>query len=252
MKNSKWVQSFKLAITLAFIMAAQAAHAGDHLKDLSVTRHDYNGFSLWLDCKERAAIMFRYNAQRDSGNFPREKEFTLDSNTSIECQQSQNGSYKGAPYMFDRGHQVPANHLDNDGLAIHQSNYMTNILPQTATLNRGAWLASEEMIECIRDNEELLVLGGPIMGNDASNDFFVKSHGIRTPDYFWKVVVGNQRSIAWIMPNDTTAVKGNIDQYIVSINDIEKIAGVVVPVEAGIKANVERSTWESPRGCKKG
>jgi endonuclease G, mitochondrial len=34
---------------------------------------------------------------------------------------------------------------------------MTNILPQTATLNRSAWLRTEEIMECYRDQTELLV-----------------------------------------------------------------------------------------------
>ncbi|HIG39559.1 MAG TPA: hypothetical protein EYQ14_03340, partial [Gammaproteobacteria bacterium] len=39
---------------------------------------------------------------------------------------------------YDRGHLVPANHLDYSKKAIKQSNYMTNILPQAANMNRGA------------------------------------------------------------------------------------------------------------------
>lgn len=104
---------------------------------------DYQGFSLWLDCKERAAVKFRYNAQHDAGSEARVADFRLDPNVPQACQQSSTAAYgKG----YDRGHQVPANHLDYDKTAIAQSNYMTNILPQTSQMNRGAWLLTEEIV----------------------------------------------------------------------------------------------------------
>ncbi|CAK0752970.1 hypothetical protein CCP3SC5AM1_1940006 [Gammaproteobacteria bacterium] len=33
-------------------------------------------------------------------------------------------------------------------------------------MNRGAWLMTEEIIECYRDISNLEVIGGPIWGND--------------------------------------------------------------------------------------
>ena len=74
------------------------------------------------------------------GSFPRSSTFRLDPNVPYECQPSSTNSFKtDAPgaLTYERGHQVPANHLDYSELAIRQSNYMTNILPQTQTLNSG-------------------------------------------------------------------------------------------------------------------
>jgi hypothetical protein len=34
-------------------------------KSGGILRLDYEGFTIWLDCKRRGAIKFRYNAQRD-------------------------------------------------------------------------------------------------------------------------------------------------------------------------------------------
>jgi endonuclease G len=120
-------------------------------------RLDYEGFTVWLDCQEHGPVKFRYNAQRDSGNAARAADFKLDPYVPKECQQT---STKGYGHGYDRGHQVPANHLDASPTAIKQSNFMTNILPQVAQMNRGAWLATEEIVECYRDIDELLVLGG--------------------------------------------------------------------------------------------
>ena len=81
------------------------------------------------------------------------------------------------------------NHLDYSSAAIKATNNMTNILPQVANMNRGAWLETEEIVERYRDISELLVIGGVIWGNNPSDDYFVKSHGVKTPDAYWKVVI---------------------------------------------------------------
>ena len=133
---------------------------------------NYDGFTVWLDCQKRGAIKFQYNAQHDTGNEARAKNFQLDPNVPKECQQT---STKGYGHGYDRGHQVPANHLDYSPKAIKQSNYIINILPQTSQMNRGAWLLTEEIIECYRDIDELLVIGGVIWGNNPADDYFVQS-----------------------------------------------------------------------------
>jgi endonuclease G len=51
---------------------------------------------------------------------------------------------------------------------------MTNILPQAANMNRGAWLQTEEIVECYRDIDELLIIGGVIWGNNPKDDYFVE------------------------------------------------------------------------------
>lgn len=219
----------------------------------NILKLDYDGFTVWLDCKERAAIKFRYNAQRDTGNAKRYDKFMLDQNVPAECQQLTSAAYG---HGYDRGHQVPANHLDFSNVAIKQSNYMTNILPQTSQMNRGAWLLTEEIVECYRDIDELLVLGGVIWGNDTSNDYFLQSHGVRTPDYQWKVIVRgtgqDERAIAWIVPNSTDATKANLDQYLVTIDDIEMRTGEVIPVADYAKHDKPSASWLIPHGCNKG
>ena len=112
-----------------------------------VVRLDYEGFTVWLNCTKRGAVKFRYNAQRDQGNFKRHQQFYFDPNVPKRCQQTSTKPYKHSGQSYDRGHLVPANHFDYSKKAIKQSNYMTNILPQAANMNRGAWLLTEEIVE---------------------------------------------------------------------------------------------------------
>lgn len=217
-----------------------------------ILRLDYDGFTVWLDCSKRGPVKFQYNAQRDTGNAKRAPDFYLDPNVPKECQQLTSKAYG---HGFDRGHQTPANHLDASDMAIRQTNYMTNILPQTSQMNRGAWLETEEIIECYRDIDELLVIGGVIWGNNPADDYFVESHGIQTPDAFWKVVIRgigqDERAIAWIVPNSSDATRKNLDQYLVSVDDIERITGEKIPVADYVKHDKPEVSWVFPIGCDK-
>lgn len=216
-------------------------------------RLDYEGFTVWLDCEKRGAVKFQYNAQHDNGSLPREEKFALDPNVPAQCQQTTANAYG---HNYDRGHLVPANHLDYSAAAIKATNNMTNILPQAANMNRGAWLETEELIECYRDISELLVIGGVIWGNNPTDDYFVKSHGVKTPDAYWKVVIRgsgqNEQAIAWIVPNSQEAIRKNVNQYLVTVHDIERITGEKIPVAEYAKDTKPATSWTIPIGCNKG
>src|SRR5690606_20098623 len=204
---------------------------GEFAQTPKLAQLDYEGFSLWLDCARRGAVKFSYVAKRDTGNIKRINKFFLDPDLAADCQQT---SYKGYGHDYDRGHLVPANHLDHSEVAIRQSNYMTNILPQAANMNRGAWLLTEEIVECYRDIDELLVIGGVVWGRNPTDDYFVQSHGIKTPTAFRKVIIRgigeDERAIAWIVPNLQDATKKNLDRYLVSIDKLERVTGEKIPV----------------------
>ena len=214
---------------------------------------DYEGFTLWLDCGKRGAVKFRYNAQRDSGNFKRSSRFYLDPNVPSECQQT---STKGYGNGYDRGHLVPANHFDYSASAIKASNTMTNILPHTSNINRGAWELTEEIIECYRDIDELLVIGGVIWGNNPNDDYFIHSHGIKTPDAFWKAIVRgsghDEQVIAWVVPNSSVATKKHLDQYLVSIDELEAEIHEKISVADYAKHDTLAASWLIPIGCDRG
>jgi endonuclease G len=86
-----------------------------------VLRLDYEGFTIWLDCERRGAIKFRYNAQRDQGQLKRHSQFYQDGAVPKACSQTSNGAYKHPTERYDRGHLVPANHLDYSEEAIKQT-----------------------------------------------------------------------------------------------------------------------------------
>jgi endonuclease G len=218
-----------------------------------VMKLDYEGFTVWLDCARRGPVKFQYNAQHDMGSEARASSFRIDPNVPKDCQQTSAAAYGNG---YDRGHQVPANHLDASPVAIRQSNFMTNILPQVSQMNRGAWLLTEEIVECYRDIDELLVIGGTIWGDNPDDDYFLQSHGVETPDAFWKVIIRgtgeDERAIAWIVPNSQEATKRNLDRYLVTVDEIERLTGETIPVADYAKHDKPSASWMIPAGCDKG
>ena len=198
----------KLVFFLLFVPMLALGIVLWHFYETRIIRLDYDGFTVWLDCGRRGAVRFRYIAKVDHGKLDRSHIFSIDPDVSRRCQQTTTVPYAHGDVPYDRGHLVPANHMDHSSKALKQSNYVTNILPQVAVMNRGAWLQTEEIIECYRDRGDLLVLGGVIWGNTPADDYFKKSHGVATPDAFWKVIVRwDGEVIAWIVANSTLATR---------------------------------------------
>jgi endonuclease G len=235
----------------ATISGTSPVRSGTHTAG-KLLKLDYEGFTVWLDCEKRGPVKFRYNAQHDSGNEARASTFRLDPKVPKDCQQLSAAAYGNG---YDRGHQVPANHLDASAEAIRQSNFMTNILPQVAQMNRGAWLRTEEIAECYRDIDELLIIGGTLWGNNPTDDYFLQSHGVVTPDAFWKVIIRgsgqHEQAIAWIVPNAPNATKRNLDRYLVTIDELERITGETIPVADYAKHDRPSASWMIPVGCNK-
>ncbi|MCJ8315241.1 MAG: DNA/RNA non-specific endonuclease, partial [Pseudomonadales bacterium] len=96
----------------------------------------------------------------------------------------------------------------------------------------GAWRFTEEITECNRgtnkdeSNVSLKVWGGVIWGEDQSNDYFIESHGVVTPDYLWKVIEFSDGKVnAWIIPNDAQAKRSTASDYLVFPHEITHITG---------------------------
>ena len=220
---------------------------------------DYGGFALLFDCTLHVALRYQYTLTKDTGNFARPSIFTLDPTLPADCkQQTSTASYASVVPGWDRGHLVTSNHMDYNADYILRANYMSNVVPQVSVFNQGIWLHAENVAECYRDLAPVQVYGGVVF-NDPSNDFFLGSHGVPTPDLFWKVIVtqdaasGAVTAIAWIIPN--RAALGTLDSYLVSISELELIVGtamVGVDVPAAVKAGKPAVTWPLPATCQLG
>jgi endonuclease G len=231
-----------LGLAIVGLLAAGSARAQD------IREIQYDGFKVWVDCQRRGAVRFFYAAHRDSGSLPRGSSYTIDPDTPRECQSKSTGTFgTKRGIAFDVGHQVPANHFDGSTKAIRQANHWTNLLPQTSSMNKGAWRQTEDIIECLRNQVVLQVWGGAIW-EGATNEF-VASHGMQTPSAFWKVIIrtDNRQAIGWIVPNKTNMGRSRLNGTIVSVAEIESRTGL--HFNAVNKTTKPAASWPIPRPC---
>lgn len=115
-------------------------------------------------------------------------------------------------------------------------------------MNRGAWLETELIIECLPDEVSLEVWGGPIWGSNFEDDYFVDSHRMQTPAAFWKLIIrtDNRDAMAWVIPNGL-APRNSLDMWIESVATIEHLTGRTF--NAADKESQPASSWPRTPGC---
>ena len=238
-----------------------ASDAGSANSDSSgpVVLLSQGGFTINYDCSLHSALRYDYTLGADTGNLTRPDNYMFDPSLPSGCgQQTSTSSYASVMPGWDRGHLVASNHMDNDANYLLRANYMSNIVPQAAALNRGIWLATENLAECYRDLAPVRVLGGVVYSSPA-NDYFLLSHGIRTPDFFWKLILttepgnANLKVIAWYIPNSNEVA--GLDSYLISIAELERKLGVAtvgIDAPVAVKAAQPSVSWSLPAGCSLG
>lgn len=247
---------------------------------------EYSGFELTLQCDKSAqagyAVGYSYSLTRDRADLGTKRSYPKDRSLPDECQQKSGDSYKTAQckggarpknqFCYDRGHIVMANHMDGTSQTRKDASFVTNLLPQASGFNqdKGAWKETEDIIECHRDFDEVdrLEIFGGMVYDDESNDFFIGSHGIPTPDLYYKVVVKYFKNsskdpdvIAWLMENKSTEVKSKLDRrygddgVLIKASRLKRIVDDPLSSLPGTfteSAYEAGESWDRPGNCSKG
>lgn len=192
---------------------------------------DYHRFVTYYDCKRRGFDYATFVAHADSGNFPRYEPFHKEPLLEkYDCpSQKKTSSYKktaGNP-QYHRGHGITSNHNDDSEYYMSLTNRMTNVVPHNGVQNsRGLWRHLEERVECARDIAPVTVYLGNYWGNDKSNDHFIDTHGVPTPDYIWRIHVYKNypnQAFAWLIANDEKTMPEDENSARVSIDKLQQL-----------------------------
>lgn len=246
MKLNTYLMSICILLFIYFIQSAAWAEL--------IERRYSSYFTLTMDCEERAAMKFDYLLWQDRYNYPRPSSYYQDQELPWNCRQLRTRSYYSYDSRFVRGHLVTSNHMDFSDRAIKMANYMSNILPQHQTFNNGAWARTEDLAECYRDLTNIRVLGGPLY-EQGSGSQFINSHGVKTPSHFWKVLIQQDYygrvadTIAWIIPNTASAKTDALDNFLVSVYEVEQRSGFNLPVPGSLRYFQHEESWSLPSGC---
>lgn len=120
------------------------------------------------------------------GSVPRYSgNFIQDTSLPAEFYRVKHSDYTNSGY--DRGHMVRSEERTATADDNRSTFLLTNIMPQTPTLNQQTWLSLEFECErmCKNENKELFVIAGGITGSNPKRLNTV----VAVPDQYWKVVV---------------------------------------------------------------
>ena len=131
----------------------------------------------------------------------------------------------------DRGHQAPLGSLDG-GDDYFETNYLSNITPQKSRLNRGVWVAIEDIErELIRDHnlsDYIIVYTGTLYEREML-DMPQSDENATVPSGYWKIIIVPQNNgfetASFIFDQDTPSGVAPTDS-LVTIDEIERRSGL--------------------------
>jgi len=193
-----------------------------------VTRNEYTlGYSpdrrapLWV-CETLETVELDGTSQRRSS-------FPLDPLVP-RLYQSPSSVYTRSGYH--RGHMAAASNQKGDQIAMDETFFMSNIVPQLPTYNSGIWKMLENWTRgwTLKTEEKLYVISGPIYSKLSSS--FLPGTVIPIPTHFWKVLVARRGTKSWhalafIIPhNDSHKAPYRWQSYQTSVDMVELVTGL--------------------------
>ena len=206
-----------------------------------IIKRQYSNFVLWMDCEKRAAAYFSYDIEQSISDADNKESLLFDNSFQRECQQYSLDDY-GDPFM--KGYMVPLKHMPIS--TNNETGYIANVLPMHKATH-SSWRRTERITRNVMNKYKVLFIAGGAIWSNSNNDHFLNSHGVPTPEAFWKVIwglteSGNIQINAWMIPNSYIGHSKNLTLFEVSIDKIEKITQVIIPVPDNLKCDSYR-TW---------
>ncbi len=185
-------------------------------------------------------VAWELTADEAVGTVPRSNNFAPDPDVPAPHQVTTN-DYKGCGY--DRGHMAPAADMKWSDDAMRECFYMSNICPQTHSLNAGSWQVLEEACRrWARQEGAVYIVCGPVY-RGSKHKTIGKEHIITVPEGFFKIVLslqkGKEKAIGFYYRNNDSHQP--MEQTAMSVDDIEEITGMnfFVNVKDDIEDRVE-------------
>jgi endonuclease G len=207
-------------------------------------------------CKKNYAIHYRYDTKTAeyvvehitqahvTGANKRQDDFRPDP-TLPKQHQSLLSDYAGFPY--DRGHLAPAGDNTHDPVAMSESFFLSNMVPQVPNHNRGIWKQLETFIRnWVLEGKDIYVVTGTIYAQGYQT---IGANKVGIPTHMWKVIVDRQKGkgIAFLFPNTSLPV-ADLPKYAVTIEQVEKATGInfmpQLPAQsAGVEKTFNLADW---------
>jgi len=141
---------------------------------------------------------------------------------------------------FDRGHLAPAADHKSSADAMRDTFYLSNMSPQVPQFNRGYWVKLEKYVRDLTRSCKLVhVTTGPLFlpnleehGKKYVKYQVIGKNNVAVPTHFFKVIMretttGSMKSEAYLLPNRQIAKETPLSQFQTTVQDIEKVSGLL-------------------------
>lgn len=158
----------------------------------------------------------------DVGPIDRSNRFREDSNLPRQFKRIDDDDYRESGY--DRGHLCNSEDRTSSEYLNEETFLMSNMIPQTAALNRGPFKFLEAYCRklAVKKGQNLLIYAGGIGSKGRS------ASGVIVPKYCWKAVYTSTEEFYVLFPNEQEVNK-NWKTYLVSKDRLEKMTGFQFP-----------------------
>ncbi len=158
----------------------------------------------------------------DVGSVDRSNRFREDTNLPSRFKRVDDDDYAHSGY--DRGHLCNSEDRTSSEYLNEETFLMSNIIPQTPTLNRGPFKFLEAYCRklAVKKGQQLLIYSGGIGSVDRL------ASGVPVPKFCWKAVYTPNEAFYVLFPNEHELNK-NWKTYLVSKDRLEKMTGFQFP-----------------------
>ena len=211
---------------------------------------DHKYFKVFYDPQIRLAryVVYTFDAEKfKSKKVARKNSFRTDPMlVEKNIPYAKPSEYKNSG--FDQGHMAPFNDFSYSDEAGRETFVMSNMEPQTGTLNRNSWKQIEAQVHKWGCGEKrIIVITGPIITDKMQA---LKS-GLGIPNDFFKIVIDDtppRKAIGFVYhQSDDSKVK--YKSRITKVTEIEKVTGekfedqVVDDVKEVLKRDSKPEEW---------
>jgi endonuclease G len=169
-------------------------------------------------------VIERLTKEKALAKLPRKDSFRADPDLQ-PGKRAELTDYKGSGY--DRGHMAPSADMTWHPVAMEESFFLSNMIPQDSKNNQQIWANLEARVrEWAIARGEVIIYTGPVYDNDEAS-LAIGKNKVGVPDRLYKVIYDTQRkeAIAFLMPNQPLNQKF-LANYIVSVREVESVTGL--------------------------
>ena len=193
-------------------------------------------------------VAYELTADETDGSWSR-KGLRFIPDPNCHSKQADNDDYRNSGYS--RGHLAPAGDMKWDSVAMLESFYFTNCIPQDKELNNGRWNQLEMKVRSLaKEYGKVYVVCGPAFLNEDT--LRIGHNGVAVPDACFKALLvpasKGYSAIAFLMHNG--GEERSVKECAMTVDELETIVGLDLfcnlpdDIENAVEGKVSWEDWK--------